>query len=118
MTGFMTPFDIILVPFPFSDLAAVKKRPCLVLSVIHPKGLPAHYVVSMMTSSTSRIHFPYDVALEDWKKAGLPKRTTVRLAKLVTIDASLVRKQIGRIALNDRNQVRKVLAQMFSVILS
>lgn len=117
MTGFMTPFDIILVPFPFSDLTAVKKRPCLILCVLHPKGPDAHYVVSMMTSSTAPISFPHDVALEDWKKAGLPKKTTVRPAKLVTVDASLIRKRIGRISANDRRQVQTSFTQMFSSIL-
>ncbi len=112
----MTPFDIILVPFPFSDLTAVKKRPCLILCVLRPKGLDAHYVVSMMTSSIAGIGFPFDVTLEDWKKAGLPKKTIVRLAKLVTIDAFLVRKQIGRLSANDRCVVQKNFTQMFSAI--
>ena len=113
----MTPFDVILVPFPFSDLTAVKKRPCLILCVLNPKGLEAHYVVSMMTSSTARISFPYDVALEEWKKAGLPKKSIVRLAKLVTIDSALIRKRIGRISANDIRQVQASFTRMFSRIL-
>lgn len=114
----MTPFDVALVPFPFSDLTTVKKRPCLILCVLHPKGIQTHYVVSMMTSSLSRIEFPHDVALEDWKKAGLPKKTVVRLAKLVTIDGSLVKKRIGRISANDSRLVRTSFARMFSSVLT
>jgi len=113
----MTPFDIILVPFPFSDLTAVKKRPCLILCVLRPRSLKIHYVVSMMTSSMARIAFPFDVALEDWKKSGLPKKTIVRLAKLVTIDDSLVRKRIGRISAKDKRRVQGSFAEMFSSIL-
>jgi len=114
----MTPFDIVLVPFPFSDLTTVKRRPCLVLCALHPKGLIAHYVVSMMTSSLKRISFPYDVVLQDWKKAGLPKKTIVRLAKLVTLDSSLARKRIGRISPGDKHRVQASFARMFSSILS
>jgi len=114
----MTPFDVVLVPFPFSDLTAVKKRPCLVLCVLHPKGLPVHYVVSMMTSSLTLIPFPHDVALEDWKAAGLPKKTIVRLAKIVTVDASLIRKRIGRISSQDRKRVQANYADMFSALLA
>lgn len=113
----MTPFDVVLVPFPFSDLTAVKKRPCLVLSAIHPKGLGAHYVVAMMTSSLTRIEFPGDLLLEDWKKAGLPKKTVVRLAKIVTIDASLIRKRIGRIGAQDKQKVQSAFTRLFSELL-
>ncbi len=102
--------------FPFSDLTAVKQRPCLILCILRPKGLDAHYVVSMMTSSISGIRFPFDVPLTDWKKAGLPKKTIVRLAKLVTIDAFLVRKQIGRLSANDTRAVQKNFTRMFSAI--
>lgn len=114
----MTPFDVVLVPFPFSDLSAVKMRPCLILCVLRPKGLVPHYVVSMMTSSMARIPFPQDVILEEWKKAGLPKKTIVRLAKLVTLDASLIRRKIGRITSNDRRLVQASFKQLFSAMIT
>lgn len=114
----MTPFDIVLVPFPFSDLSTVKKRPCLILCAINPKGLTTHYVVAMMTSSTARLVFPYDVVLRDWKKAGLPKKTLVRIAKLVTLDSSLVGKKIGRIEGQDKQKVRTLFRQMFFALLT
>ena len=67
MTASMTPFDVVLVPFPFSDLSAAKRRPCLVLATVRPKGLSVHYIVAMMTSHLSGFRFPHDVVLADWK---------------------------------------------------
>ena len=113
----MTPFDIVLVPFPFSDLSTVKRRPCLVLAEINPKGMRTHYVVAMMTSNTAHPAFPQDVVLHDWKKAGLPKKTLVRVAKVVTLDSSLISKRIGRIEGQDRQKIRIAFRRIFSVIL-
>jgi mRNA interferase MazF len=114
----MTPFDIVLVPFPFSDLSAVKRRPCLVLSVIRPRGLRVHYVMAMMTSNRSALSFPHDVVLGDWDKSGLPRRTMVRLAKVVTLDSTLIKKRIGRISKRDASHIKSEFLRMFSVILS
>lgn len=114
----MTPFDIALVPFPFSDLSTVKKRPCLILSAVNPKGLKTHYVVAMMTSNTAHLAFPLDVVLRDWKKAGLPKKTLVRITKVVTLDSSLIGRRIGRIEAHDRQSVRTAFKQLFSGLLT
>lgn len=113
----MTPFDIVLVPFPFSDLSAVKRRPCLVLAAIHARGLGAHFIVAMMTSNTSHSAFPDDVVLRDWKGAGLPKKTLVRLAKVVTLDSSLIGKRIGRIEGQDQKKIRSAFRRIFASVL-
>jgi hypothetical protein len=37
----MTPFDLVLLAFPFTDLSTTKQRPGLILAVLQPKGLPS-----------------------------------------------------------------------------
>ena len=61
--------DVVLIPFPFTDLTTFKQRPALILS-------------SLLGSS-------------DLERAGLPKKSLVKLGKIVTIDQRLVRKKLG-----------------------
>lgn len=105
----MTPFDVVLVPFPFTDLSRTKQRSCLILAATKPKGLNERYVVAMMTSHLRGLSFVSDVVLQEWKNTGLPKPTLVRLAKVVTIERKLIRRKIGRLRASDQKAVERRL---------
>ena len=109
----MTPFDLVLLPFPFTDLRTNKQRPCLILAAFQPRGLPEHYVVAMITSQLDGSEFPGDTRLTKWSEAGLPKPSLVRLAKVVTIERSLIRKELGSLHAADRKSIRKEFRRVF-----
>lgn len=113
----MTPFDIVLVPFPFSERATSKQRPCLVLSRTAPEQLEELYVVAMMTSQIAGLRFPQDVNVKHWETSGLPKPTLVRLSKIVTVEGSLIRKKIGRLTKPDQKTVQQNFKKLFSLLL-
>ena len=110
----MTPFDVVLVPFPFTDLSRTKQRPCLILAATKPEGLNEHYVIAMMTSRLRGLSFVSDVVLQEWKDTGLPKPTLVRLAKVVTIERKLIRRKIGRLRASDQKAVKESFRSLFS----
>jgi hypothetical protein len=72
----------------------------------------------MMTSHLSGLGFPHDVLLSDWQKAGLPKPTLVRLAKVVTLDEVLVKRKLGRLLRTDQQAVTTKFRELFSPFLS
>lgn len=92
-------WDVIVVPFPFSDKAAEKRRPALVLSnaAFNAAG---HTVLAMITT---RGHHPWpgDCNLEDNEEAGLPLPCLVRL-KLFTLDNRVILRRVGRVSDKDR----------------
>ena len=104
----MTPFkagDVVSVEFPFSDFQTYKRRPGLVL-VSGEMDL----LVARLTTHPPRE--PSDVGLKHWSETGLPRASTVRLTKLVTIDQRLVHHKIGRLHPEDGRTVMQSWQQM------
>ncbi len=100
-----SPFDVVLIPFPFADAPEIKVRPALVISreSFNEFGL----TTTAMITSARHSHCPGDVAI-DHLAAGLPKPCIVRL-KLFTIDNRLIRLKLGSLTEFDRISVRREL---------
>lgn len=102
------PWDVVTVPFPFTDRAAQKRRPALVLSQ-KSFNRHGHSLMAMITSS--HLRWPGDTALTDLEECGLSASCAVRL-KLFTLDNRLIVKRIGRLSDEDRNRVAAALQQI------
>jgi len=99
-------WDIVTVPFPFTDRATLKRRPALVLS---QKNFNRHGQSLMaMITSASHPSWPGDSPLTDLTTAGLSRPCVVRL-KLFTLDNRLILKRIGRLADADKGRVAHAL---------
>ncbi len=94
------PGDIVVVPFPFTDRLASKRRPALVCSSTAYNGATRHVVLAMITTATQTA-WPGDVAIRDLAATGLPAPSTVRW-KLFTLDASLILRRAGALGADDR----------------
>jgi len=104
-------FDIVRVPFPFSDLIGVKNRPALVISSPDLFNLSSDHIVVAMITSAKYSSFPLDVALEKPFDAGLLKPSVVRM-KLATLAVSLVMESIGALHASDRQSVIAALKKL------
>jgi mRNA interferase MazF len=90
-----SPFDVVVVPFPYADRLAEKRRPALVIS---NRKLAAHGLVwvAMITSADNEA-WSSDVAIADLKRAGLPAPSVVRPAKIACIEPGRIDRRIGRL---------------------
>jgi len=97
------PFDVVVVPFPYADRLAEKRRPALVISnrKLAPHGL---IWVAMITSAGNEA-WPGDVPIVDPKRAGLPAPSVVRPAKIACIEPARIDRRIGRL---DKKAARAV----------
>jgi len=97
------PFEVVVVPFPFTDKAASKRRPALVISSKSFNDNHDQLILAMITTAkNSRWHS--DVMLADWKTARLTVPCKVRF-KLFTLEASKVVRRLGILSKADRSTV-------------
>ena len=106
------PFDVVVVPFPFTDREAERRRPALVVS--SPAFNAAHdqSILAMITSAGEE--WRSDVTLRDWREAGLGVPCKVRL-KLFTLDDALVLRRAGALSERDAEAVRRSLVRFLAV---
>ncbi len=90
------PFEVVVVPFPFTDSAATKRRPALVLSTQGFNERASHVVLAMITSRENR-GWPLDTQIGDLSAAGLTHPSVVRM-KLFTLDERFVLRKSGALA--------------------
>jgi mRNA-degrading endonuclease toxin of MazEF toxin-antitoxin module len=105
-------WDIVKVPFPYTDRPVREYRPALV--VVAGSLAAAHGLlwVLMITSAANR-RWPEDVAVSHQKTAGLPAPSVVRCAKIATIEAAQAQ-VIGKLPHGDRAQVAKQMAALLA----
>lgn len=101
-------FDVVVVPFPFTDQDTEKKRPALVLSDAEAFNDHTQNCVLAMITSAKNPDWPVDAPIGSLKKAGLPAPSKVRM-KLFTLDSRLILKKIGGLAGKDQKRVQESL---------
>jgi mRNA interferase MazF len=112
----MTPcscWDIILVPFPFTDLTTSKKRPALVISPDRYNSGP-DVIIAFITSQLQTPRRPGDHRIIDWQASGLPKPSQLRM-KLATISRRIVIKKIGHLTSAEKSRVQAVIHRFFEL---
>jgi mRNA interferase MazF len=104
-------FDVVRVPFPFTDRQATKNRPALILSD-GPQfnGVVGHSVMATITSA-GHDSWPLDCAITNLPAAGLPVASVVRW-KLFTLDHHLIRGILGRLSEADAAAAASALARL------
>jgi mRNA interferase MazF len=92
-------WDVVRVPFPFTDRAAVKKRPALVLSKQSFNSASGHSVMAMITKRDNS-GWPQDYDVRQWAAAGLKLPSWIRM-KIFTIENTLVLDKLGTLQATD-----------------
>ncbi|PHS24378.1 MAG: transcriptional regulator [Methylophaga sp.] len=107
-------FDVVVVPFPFTDKTTSKRRPALVLSNKSNFNQKVGQSVLAMITSAQNSDWPLDTDITDLDSAGLPSVSIVRI-KLFTLDDQLIIRKAGSLASNDQKQVTKALQSLFKL---
>lgn len=101
--------DIILIPFPFTDLSGIKLRPAVVLATNN------YDLIAAFITTQIRWKEPDDVVIKPTKQNGLKQESLIRLEKIATLDVNLVIGILGNLDANSLQLVNQGLIQILKL---
>jgi mRNA interferase MazF len=105
------PGDIVVVPFPYSDRLAEKRRPAVIVS--NARLAAQGFVWLAMITSARQSALAYDGPIADLALAGLPTPCVVRATKMATVEPSRIVRKAGRL---DAAEAARMLATVRAFI--
>jgi mRNA interferase MazF len=102
--------DVVVVPFPFSDLSQSKKRPALVLANLNGDDL----ILSQITSQS--VYDTYSIKIEsnDFSEGTLNRASNIRPNKIFTADRNIIRYKAGHLNGEKINEVITKIVEVFT----
>ncbi len=108
MAGFVKG-DVVVVPFPFSNLADSKRRPALVLSQLDGGDL----ILCQITSQQTRDRYAISLVDADFASGSLKQPSNIRPNRVFTADRSLILYRVGNLK---PEKVREVIDRFVAIL--
>ena len=89
--------DVVLIPYPYTDLSDTKTRPALIISSDAYHNQQPDIVLSALTTNILAATDTLDYILQDWTAANLRFPTAFK-SVIVTLDPALIVHHIGTIS--------------------
>ena len=93
--------DIVVVPFPFSNLSNSKRRPALVLSNLNGDDV----ILCQITSQSKKDFYAVGLQKEDFDNGSLNKISQIRPNRIFTADKNIILYKIGNLKKQKFNDV-------------
>jgi mRNA interferase MazF len=103
--------DVVVVPFPFSDLSTAKRRPALVLASLQGDDV----LLCQITSQTTRDDYAVPLAEHDFTEGTLRKPSNLRPNRLFTADKGIMLYRLGRISAIKTDEAIRRIVQILTV---
>ncbi len=105
--------EILIVPFPFSDLSSVKRRPVLVISKNLDNKTSYDLIVAGITSKLKDKKHSVLIDNSNLEKGEIPAQSMIKVNKLFSIEQSIVVKKVANI---NKEALSKVKKEFYSLI--
>ncbi len=102
--------DVVVAPFPFSDLSATKKRPALVVAALAGDDV----LLCQITSKAMVDEYAISIADADFTEGGLHQPSNVRPNRLFTADGKIVLYRAGVLTSQKMQQVVAKIVRIVS----
>jgi mRNA interferase MazF len=101
--------DVVVVPFPFSDLSANKKRPALVVATLTGDDV----ILCQITSKTITDSYAIPLTEADFQIGSLHQDSNIRPNRLFTADSGIVLYRTGELM---SSKVKEVIAKIVAIV--
>ena len=102
--------DVVVIPFPFSDLSEQKRRPALVVADLDSDDI----ILCEITGRTRIDKYSILLGQQDFEEGGLKVESIIRPNILFTADKSIIAYKAGELKEAKARQVTKELITIFS----
>lgn len=103
--------EIVVLPFPFSDLSSSKKRPAFVVSPLNTNDI----ILCQITSQDHKDSYSIKLENSDFIKGNLRKSSYIRPNRIFTADQNIIDYTIGSIS---KNKIDCVIDNIIAIIKS
>ncbi|MBI5841045.1 MAG: type II toxin-antitoxin system PemK/MazF family toxin [Chloroflexi bacterium] len=103
--------DVVVIPFPFSDLSASKKRPAFVVTQLTGDDV----ILCMITTPAKADNYSIPVMKADFIAGGIDHDSHVRPNRLFTADSKLVTRSAGKLS---RKKIEQVISKIIEIVQS
>lgn len=93
--------DVVVVPFPFSDLTRAKRRPAFVVQHFNGEDL----LLAQITSKKVRDEYAIVLENDDFSSGPLNKPSNIRPNKLFTCSRNIILYRVGSLKTKKVNEV-------------
>lgn len=104
--------QIVLVPFPYSDLSSTKRRPVLIVSNDSYNQKFSDVVVCVITSNLRKVDYSVKLSNDDLEIGVLPENSVVKSHKLFTIHKDKILKTFSLVKEEFFGQVNKKIKHL------
>lgn len=101
--------DVVLAPFPFTNQAALKQRPAVVVSSWAYNAVKPDLIIMAITSQLHSTASLGEVWIVDWQLANLLKPSAIKPV-FATIEQSLIVRRLGALQAQDHSALRAAIA--------
>jgi mRNA interferase MazF len=102
--------DVVVLPFPFSDLSAAKRRPALVVATLPGPDI----ILCQITSQTTRDRNAISLDASNFADGTLRVPSNVRPNRLFTADSRLVLYRVGSVKAAKLQEVVDAIVEILS----
>ncbi|HID19466.1 MAG TPA: type II toxin-antitoxin system PemK/MazF family toxin [Methanophagales archaeon] len=85
--------NVVVLPFPFSDLTKAKRRPALIIAVLEGNDL----ILCQITSQSIRDRYAVSIDDDEFETGTLRQRSNVRPNRIFTADRHIILYRVGHL---------------------